>query len=89
VAYIGKSKKGWNSWTYHHWEPLIGMMSKSNRNLIKRMSGDLGLQICYSRSMAKETITRRTKDMEMITNLRTTLPTTSWFFFIPSITIIL
>jgi hypothetical protein len=58
----------WNFRTYHHWEPLINMLSKSNINLNNRTSRNLGLQIHNNQSMIKATLTHRE------INLKTTIP---------------
>jgi hypothetical protein len=63
VVCTGTSKQRWISWTSPHWELLIDMQSKLSRNSSNRVSGSSGLKICHNRSMEKETLTHRMKDI--------------------------
>jgi hypothetical protein len=74
VAYTGKSKERNISWTSHHWDPLIDMLSKSNRNLRNRVRGSLSLQIWHNRRMVNVALTHITKDKVGRANLKKTNP---------------
>jgi hypothetical protein len=50
------------------------MLSKSSRNLSRRISESLGLQICCNISMVKMYLSHITKDRERIYKLNTTSP---------------
>jgi hypothetical protein len=50
------------------------MLSKSNKNLRRRISESLDLQIHHNKSMEKVTLTCREKERERITNLNKTSP---------------
>jgi hypothetical protein len=54
VAYIGTSKNIWISWKSPHWELIIDMHSKSNKNSSSEVSKIFSLQIHHNRSMEKE-----------------------------------
>jgi hypothetical protein len=56
--YIGTSKPKWISWTSHHWELLIDMLSKSSRNLGTRTNRSSGLHIRNNQSVIKMNLTK-------------------------------
>jgi hypothetical protein len=72
--YIGTYKPKWILWSSHHWELLIGMLSKSSKNLSSRKSESLGIQISKSQSMVRVALTLRPKDKERMARPRITNP---------------
>ena len=73
VLYIDKSQPKWNFWTSHPWVQPTDMPSKLSKSSKKRC-GNLGLGTPHSRSREREALTYRTKDSEIMENLRTTSP---------------
>jgi hypothetical protein len=63
MVYIGASKQRCISWTPPHYELLIEMQSKFNKNSSNRVSKSSSLKICQNRSMEKETLNHTRKDI--------------------------
>jgi hypothetical protein len=73
IVCIDTFKQKWSFWTSPHWVWLIGMLSRSSRNLSRR-GESLDLQIPHSRSRAKAAPTHMERDKENMSTLRTTSP---------------